>query len=177
MHGWREEGKNERVKRRRERSQKWAKRGRKIKHRPQNLLKKGAKIDQNRIKIDPKGSQNKDKTNKKSKQPRQDDLGPHWRAIFRLLCPGQVLSWAPKSSKIRKKKRCKKSLIFRSAFEAKKVRKRNPKPLQNGGQDGPKSNPEGRSRGKWEKCKNGQPSKVLARFLMTQGVQNQRKNQ
>ena len=58
MHGWRKEGKNESVKRRRERSQKWAKRGRKIKHRPQNLLKKGAKIQPNRAKIDPKGSQN-----------------------------------------------------------------------------------------------------------------------
>ena len=51
-------------------------------------------------------------------------------------------------------------------MEAKKIRKRSPKPLQNGGQeDGPKSNPEGWSRGKWEKCKNEQHFKVLARFF------------
>ena len=46
--------------------------------------KKGAKIDQNGAKIDPKGSQNEAKTDKKSKQPRQDDLGPPWVAISRL---------------------------------------------------------------------------------------------
>ena len=55
-------------------------RGRNIKHRRQNLSKKGAKIEKNGIKIDPKGSQNEAKTDKKSKQPRQDDLGPPgWR--------------------------------------------------------------------------------------------------
>ena len=36
----------------------------------------GARIDQNRAKIDPKGSQNKAKTDKKSQQRLQDDLGP-----------------------------------------------------------------------------------------------------
>ena len=44
----------------------------------------GARIEQNRAKIDPKGSQNEDKKDKKSKQPRQDDLGPRWVAISRL---------------------------------------------------------------------------------------------
>ena len=38
--------------------------------------KKGAKIDQNGAKIDPKGSQNEAKTDKKSEQRLQDDLGP-----------------------------------------------------------------------------------------------------
>ena len=59
-------------------------RGRNIKHRPQNLSKKGAKIDQNGAKIDPKGSQNEAKTDKKSEQRLQDDLGPLWGAISRL---------------------------------------------------------------------------------------------
>ena len=86
--GWRKEGKNESVKRRRERSQKWAKRGRKIKHRPQNLSKKGARIDQNHAKIDPKCSQNEYKTDKNLNQPRQDDLGPPWVAISRLSIRG-----------------------------------------------------------------------------------------
>ena len=36
---------------------------------------------------------------------------------------------------------------------SKKVRKRRLKPLQNRDQDGPKSSPEGKTRGKWEKCK------------------------
>ena len=99
MHSWRKEGKNERVKRRRERSQKRAKRGRKIKHRPQNLVKKGAKIGQRRAKIEPKGSQNEDKTDKKSKQPRQDDLGPPGGSISRLSNRGP--GWNPKSSQIR----------------------------------------------------------------------------
>ena len=149
MDRWRKEGKSERMKRRRERD-------RNIKHRPQNLSKKGANIEQNRAKIDPKGSQNEEKTDRKSKQPRQDDLGPLWVAISRLRCPGQVPSWVPKSSQSRKKSDAKNRCFFLSAFEAKKVRKRSPKPLQNGAQDGPKSSPEGRSRGRWEKCKNEQ---------------------
>ena len=124
--GWRKEGKNESVKRRRERSQKWAKRGRKIKHRPQNLLKKGAEIDQNRARIDARGSQNEDKTNKKSKQPRQDDLGHPLGAISRLSCYSQVPSWVPKSSQIRKKSDAKNRWFFLSPLEAKKVRKRSP---------------------------------------------------
>ena len=84
IHGCRKEGKNERMKRRRDRSHKWAKRARTIKHRPQNLQKKGTEIDQNGAKIDPKGSQNEAKTDKKSEQRLQDDLGPLWGAIFRL---------------------------------------------------------------------------------------------
>ena len=51
---------------------------------PQNLQKKGTEIDQNGAKIDPKGSQNEAKTDKKSEQRLQDDLGPLWGAIFRL---------------------------------------------------------------------------------------------
>ena len=168
MHGWRKEGKNESVKSRRERSQKWAKRGRKIKHRPQNLLEKGAKIDQNRAKIDPKGSQNEDKTDKKLKQPRQDDLGPPWVTISRLSCAGQVPFWVPNRAKFVKKSDAK-IIDFLSALEAKKVRKTSPKPFQNGAQDGLKSNPEGRSGGKWEKCKNEQHSMVWPRVLITQG--------
>lgn len=123
MHGWRKEGKNESVKRRRERSQKWAKRGRKIKHRPQNLSKKGARIDQNRAKIDPKGSQNEDKTDKKLKQPRQDDLGPPWGRIFRLSWAGQVPSWVPKSSQIRKKSDAKNRWFFDRSWKRKKWEK------------------------------------------------------
>ena len=56
-----------------------------------------------------------------------------------------------------------------------KMGKRTPKPFQNGAQDGPKSIPEGSSRGKWEKCKNEQHNKVLARFLLPQGVENRKK--
>ena len=47
--------------------------------------KKGAKIDQNGAKIDPKGSQNEAKTDKKSEQRLQDDLGHTWVAISRVL--------------------------------------------------------------------------------------------
>ena len=65
---------------------------------------------------------------------------------------------------------------FLIGLGSEKMRKRIPKPLQNGAQDGPKSNPEGSSRGKWEKCKNEQHYKVLARFLLPQGVENRRKN-
>ena len=89
-----ERGKNEIVKRRRDRSQKRVKRKRQIKHRPQKLLKKGAKIDRNGCNIDPKGSQNEAKTDEKSEQPLQDKLGP-CRAVFRLSCPAQVSSWVP----------------------------------------------------------------------------------
>ena len=64
---------------------------------------------------------------------------------------------------------CNKSLIFWSVLEAKKVRKRSPKPLQNGVQDGPKSSPQGKTRRKWEKCKNEQHSMVLAWFLPSRG--------
>ena len=123
MHGWRKEGKNESVKRRRERSQKWAKRGRKIKHRPQNLSKKGARIDQNRAKIDPKGSRNEAKRDKKSQQRLQDDLGPPWGAISRLSCPGQVPSWVPKSSQIRKKTDAKNRWFFDRSWKRKKWEK------------------------------------------------------
>ena len=77
--------------------------GPKNQHRPRNLSKMGARIEQNRSKIDPKGSQNKDKTGKKSKQPRQDDLGHPLGAISRLSCYSQVPSCVPKSSQIRKK--------------------------------------------------------------------------
>ena len=120
---WRKEGKNERMKTRRERSRKWAKRGHQIKHRPQNLIKKGAKIDQNRAKIDPKGSQNEDKTDKKLKQPRQDDLGPPWGRIFRLSWAGQVPSWVPKSSQIRKKTDAKNHWFFDRSSKGKKWEK------------------------------------------------------
>ena len=65
---------------------------------------------------------------------------------------------------------------FLIGLGSEKMRKRIPKPLQNGAQDGPKSIPEGSSRGKWEKCKNEQHYKVLARFLLPQGVENRRKN-
>ena len=60
--------------------------------------KKGAKIDQNGAKIDPKGSQNEAKTDKKSEQRLQDDLGPLWGAIFRLSGRGPGRFWSPKSS-------------------------------------------------------------------------------
>ena len=68
-------------------------RDRNIKHRPQNLSKKGANIDQNGAKINPRGSQNEAKTNKKSKQPRQDDLGHPWGVDFLaiVLQPGAIL--------------------------------------------------------------------------------------
>ena len=46
--------------------------------------KKGAEIDQNGAKIDPKGSQNEAKTDNKSEQRLQDDLGPLWGAISPL---------------------------------------------------------------------------------------------
>ena len=76
-------------------------RGRNIKHRPQNLSKKGAKIDQNGAKIDPKGSQNEAKTDKKSEQRLQDDLGPLWGAIFPLWRQEREPSWVPTSSQVR----------------------------------------------------------------------------
>ena len=56
------------------------------------------------------------------------------------------------------------------------MRKRSPKPLQNGAQDGPKSSPEGKTRGKWEKCKNEQRSMALAWCLVPRAVENQKKN-
>ena len=65
--------------------------------------KKGAKIDQNGAKIDPKGSQNEAKTDKKSEQRLQDDLGPLWGAISRLSPRSQGAFWRPKSSQIPKK--------------------------------------------------------------------------
>ena len=118
MHGWRKEGKNESVKRRRERSQKWAKRGRKIKHRPQNLSKKGARIDQNRAKIDPKGFRNEAKRDKKSQQRLQDDLGPPWGAISRLSWSSQVPCWVPKCQ-IRQKSDAKNRWFFCRPWERK----------------------------------------------------------
>ena len=65
--------------------------------------KKGAKIDQNGDKIDPKGSQNEAKTDKKSEQRLQDDLGSLWGAISRLSHCSYGAFWNPKSSQIRKK--------------------------------------------------------------------------
>ena len=68
-------------------------RGRNIKHPRQNLSKKGSKIDQNRAKIDPKRTRNEVKTDKKSKQPRQDDLGPPLGEDFPAILsgPGAIL--------------------------------------------------------------------------------------
>ena len=80
---WLEEGREERKREKK----KGAKRGRKIKHRPQNLLKKGATIDQNRAKIDPKGSQNEAKRDKKSQQRLQGDPGPPWGGDFPATVP------------------------------------------------------------------------------------------
>ena len=123
MDGWREEGKNESVKRRRERSQKWAKRGRKIKHRPQNLLKKGAKIDQNRAKIDPKGFQNEDKTDKNQSNVVKMILDPPgWRFPGYGLVVME-LSWVPKSSQIRKKSDAKNRWFFDRSWKRKKWEK------------------------------------------------------
>ena len=87
------------------------------------LLKKGARIDQNRAKIDPNGSQNKAKRDKKSQQRLQDDLGPPWGAISRLSCPGQVPSWVPKSSQIRKKSDAKNRCFFYRPWKRKKWEK------------------------------------------------------
>ena len=126
MHGWRKEGKNESVKRRRERSQKWAKRGRQIKHRPQNLLKNGAKIDQNRAKIGAKGSQNEDKTDKKLKATSSRWSWTPWVAISRLSCCSQVPSWVPKSSQTRKKSDAKNRWFF-IALGSEKRKKKEPK--------------------------------------------------
>ena len=49
--------------------------------------KKGAEIDQHGAKIDPKGSQNEAKTDKKSEQRLQDDLGPLWGGDFPAIAP------------------------------------------------------------------------------------------
>ena len=65
--------------------------------------KKGAKIDQHGAKIDPKGSQNEAKTDNKSEQRLQGDLGPPWVAISRVLTRRMGAFWSPKSSQIRKK--------------------------------------------------------------------------
>ena len=65
---------------------------------------------------------------------------------------------------------------FSIGLGSEKMGKRIPKPFQNGVQDGPKSSPEGSSRGNWEKCKKEEHYKVLARFLLPQGVENRRKN-
>ena len=46
-----------------------------IKHRPQKLLKKGIKINHHCSKIDPKSFQKEAKTDQKSEQRLQDDLG------------------------------------------------------------------------------------------------------
>ena len=123
IHGCRKEGKNERMKRRRDRSHKWAKRARTIKHRPQNLQKKGTEIDQNGAKIDPKGSQNEAKTDKKSEQRLQDDLGPPWGAISRLSWSSQVPSWVPKSSQIPKKTYAKNHWFFDGSWKRQKWEK------------------------------------------------------
>ena len=159
IHGCRKEGKNERMKRKKDRSHKWGKRARTIKHRPQNLQKKGAEINENGAKIDRKGSQNEAKRDKKSEQRLQDDLGPVWGAISPLLCRRLGAFWKPKSSQIRKKTDAKNRWFFDRSWKRKNG-KRTPKPLQNGARDGPKSRPEGSSRGKWEKCKNEQYYKV-----------------
>ena len=63
----------------------------------------GTEIDQNGAKIDPKGSQNEAKTDNKSEQRLQDDLGPVWGAISPLSCRRMGAFWNPKSSQIRKK--------------------------------------------------------------------------
>ena len=123
IHGCRKEGKNERMKRRRDRSHKWAKRARIIKHRPQNLQKKGAEINQNGTKIDPKGPQNEDKTDKKSEQRLQDDLGPPWGAIFPLGRQSWSTIWKPKSSQIRKKNDAENHRFFDRPWNRKKWEK------------------------------------------------------
>ena len=107
-----------------------------------------------------------------NKRPYIRDFGQHGPQLDSQNPPKLL----PKSIPKPYKKQCKKSLIFSSILEATKVRKRSPKPLQNGAQDGPKSNPEGRSRRKWEKCKNEQHYKVLVRFLLPQGIENRRKH-
>ena len=75
-----------------------------------------------------------------------------------------------------RKKMMQKIVDFSIGLGSEQMGKRIPKPLQNGAQDGPKSSPEGSSRGKWEKYKNEQRYKVLARFLLPQGVEHRRKN-
>ena len=123
IHGCRKEGKNERMKRRRDRSHKWAKRARTIKHRPQNLQKKSAKIDQNGAKIAPKGSQNEAKRDKKSEQRLQGDLGPPWVAISQVLTRRMGAFWNPKSSQIRKNTDAKNRWFFDRSWKRKNEKK------------------------------------------------------
>ena len=74
--------------------------------------KKGTEIDQNGAKIDPKASQNETKTNKKSEQRLQDDLGPPWGAISRLSTRTQGAFWSPKSRQNNIKKLMQKIIDF-----------------------------------------------------------------
>ena len=85
--------------------------------------KNGAEISKNCAKIDPKGSQNEAKTDKKSEQRLQGDLGLPWGAISRLSCPGQVPSWVPKSSQIRKKSNAKIRRYFDRPWKRRKSEK------------------------------------------------------
>ena len=80
MHGWRKEGKNESVKEEGSDPRSERKGAEKSNIDPKICW---TRVPES-IKIDPKGSQNEDKTDKKWKQPRQDDLGPPWVAIFQL---------------------------------------------------------------------------------------------
>ena len=79
----------------------------------QNLLKKGARIDQNRAKIDPKGFQNKAKRDKKSQQRLQDDLGPPGGRFPGYRAPAKCHLGCQNRAKFVKK-------VMRKILEAKK---------------------------------------------------------
>ena len=70
-----------------------------------------------------KGPKKKPRDTQKSQQRLQDDLGPPWGAISRLSWPGQVPSWVPKSSQIRKKTDAKNRWFFDRSWKRKKWEK------------------------------------------------------
>ena len=127
---------------------------------------------QNQPKRVPKRSQDRQKIRATSSRRSWTPLGGDFPAIAPQL--GSLLESKIEAKIV--KKLMQKIVDFLIGLGSEKIRKRIPKPLQNGAQDGPKSSPEGSSRGKWEKCKNEQHYKVLARFLLPQGVENRRKN-
>ena len=171
MYGWRKEGKNESVKEEGCDPRHERKGAEKSNIDPRVYLKRVPKS----TKIVPKSTQKVPKT-KIRQTKNQSNLvkmildPPGWRFPGYGLVVME-LSWIPKSSQIRKKSDAKNRWFFDRSWKRKKWKKI----VQNHSKMKPKkSSPEGKTRRKWEKCKNEQHSMVLAWFLPSWGVENQK---
>ena len=149
--------------------------GRKIQHRPQNLQKRVPKSNKMVPKSTQKGPKTKPRQTKNQSNVFKTILDPSGGRFSGYPLVVREPFGLQNRSKIQKKM-MHEIIDFLIGLGSEKMRKRISKPLQNGAQDGPKSSPEGSSRGKWEKCKNEQHYKVLGRLSLPQGVEHRRKN-